>query len=347
MFVAVLLGSAAIGAIVALGAGSARGMSLDQLGSELSQTRAQEGNLSASLASLRGEIGALSNQVALLQDREADVRSALASDDASLLGARAAVAHEHAQLVILRARLARARTILADQLVSSYEAAKPSLVSVVVDAHGFNDLLERMQFLNDAERAQQTMIAITRVAKRRTLAAAGRLALLEHGDSQALSQTFTQAEALAGMNQLLDSRESALVHLQSAQQAALAAAQARGARLAQAIATVQAQQAAAARAAAMATQERYAGGAGLSSSAGWAIPYPIVLCESGGQDLPPNSAGASGYYQIIPGTWRDFGGSGPAAYLAPKAEQDAIAARIWNGGSGASNWVCSGIVGIG
>ncbi|MGH2916085.1 MAG: transglycosylase family protein, partial [Solirubrobacteraceae bacterium] len=84
----------------------------------------------------------------------------------------------------------------------------------------------------------------------------------------------------------------------------------------------------------------------IGGSGGWAIPYAIVLCESGGQDLPPNSAGASGYYQIIPGTWRLFGGSGPAAYLAPRAEQDAVAARIWRGGAGASNWVCAGIVGI-
>ena len=51
-------------------------------------------------------------------------------------------------------------------------------------------------------------------------------------------------------------------------------------------------------------------------SGGWAIPYAIVLCESGGQNLPPNSAGASGYYQIIPSTWKLFGGTGPAAYLA-------------------------------
>jgi hypothetical protein len=71
-----------------------------------------------------------------------------------------------------------------------------------------------------------------------------------------------------------------------------------------------------------------------------------VLCESGGQNLPPNSAGASGYYQIMPATWTGAGGSGPAAYLASKAEQDAVASRLWNGGAGASNWVCAGMVGI-
>src|SRR6185295_3940089 len=31
----------------------------------------------------------------------------------------------------------------------------------------------------------------------------------------------------------------------------------------------------------------------------WSIPWPIVQCESGGQNLPPNSAGASGFYQFL------------------------------------------------
>ncbi|MBV9004614.1 MAG: transglycosylase family protein, partial [Solirubrobacterales bacterium] len=84
----------------------------------------------------------------------------------------------------------------------------------------------------------------------------------------------------------------------------------------------------------------------LGPSGGWAIPYAIVLCESGGQNLPPNSAGASGYYQIIPSTWQEAGGTGPAAYLAPKSEQDAVAQKLWAGGSGASDWVCAGLVGI-
>ena len=72
-----------------------------------------------------------------------------------------------------------------------------------------------------------------------------------------------------------------------------------------------------------------------SSGGPWAIPWPIVQCESGGQNLPPNSAGASGYYQFIPSTWKGLGGIGPHAYLRPKAEQDALAAKLWAGGSGA------------
>ena len=76
----------------------------------------------------------------------------------------------------------------------------------------------------------------------------------------------------------------------------------------------------------------------------WAIPWPIVNCESRGENLPPNGDGASGPYQILGSTWTLFGGSGPAAYLASKPEQDAVARRIWTKG-GPTQWVCSGLVG--
>ena len=89
--------------------------------------------------------------------------------------------------------------------------------------------------------------------------------------------------------------------------------------------------------------------AATASSAGpggpWAIPWPIVQCESGGQNLSPNRAGASGYYQFLPTTWRNLGGSTPAAYQASKAEQDRLAARLWAAGAGAHNWDCAGLVG--
>src|SRR5690606_33952728 len=80
---------------------------------------------------------------------------------------------------------------------------------------------------------------------------------------------------------------------------------------------------------------RSAGGGGSaapgSAKGGWAIPWAIVQCESGGQNFPPNSAGASGYYQFMPETWRGLGGSTKHAYQASRAEQDRLAARLWNG----------------
>jgi septal ring factor EnvC (AmiA/AmiB activator) len=317
--------------------------SLGQLNSQLSQQQAHQQNLSAAIASSDQLIASLTSQISLMQSREAAVRADLARDRAALISARRALDRERAVLAVLRARLARARMLLARQLISSYEGDKPDLVAVVLESHGFTDLLEKIDFLRRAERQQQGIISFTRAAKARADASARRLGRLEAADQQITESTYLRARALAGMNSLLQSKQASLQQARAAQQAALAASRARGQQIQAAISRIQAQQAAAA---AAQSQSGASAGPALGPSGGWAIPYAIVLCESGGQNLPPNSAGASGYYQIMPATWKMFGGSGPAAYLASKGEQDAVASRIWNGGAGASNWVCAGIVGI-
>lgn len=341
---------AAVAALAGLGAAAtirlspAVGASLGQLNSELGAQHAHQQSLSANLSSLSQLIASLDAQISLVQSREAAVRSDLDHDRAALALAQASLARERARLVLLRARLAHARMLLSRQLLSSYESDKPDLVAVVLNAHGFTDLLEKLDFLHRAEQQQQTIISITKDAKAQADSSARRLAKLETVESRITQATAIRVNALAGMNALLQSRQAALAQARAAQQAALNASRARGHQLQAEIAQVQAQQAAA-QAAANAAAPSSAGPA-LGPSGGWAIPYAIVLCESGGQNVPPNSAGASGYYQIIPSTWSLYGGTGPAAYLASKGEQDAVASRIWNGGAGASNWVCAGIVGI-
>lgn len=80
------------------------------------------------------------------------------------------------------------------------------------------------------------------------------------------------------------------------------------------------------------SQPQYAGGK-------WSIPSYIVMCESGGNYRALNPSGAGGAYQIMPGTWRAFGGSNVAPQNASPAEQDQIAGRIYRA-QGAAPWVC-------
>lgn len=322
--------------------------SLSQLNSSLGAEQTHAQHLSATVGHLSSLISSLTSQITLVEQREAEVRAALDADRARLHAVGLALDRQRARVEMLKRHLARARMILSRQLVSSYENSQPNIINVVLDAHGFTDLLERINFLRRALDDQQALVKATETAKAQAAAAARRLAALKAKDRAIAAAAAVRVRALAGMNSLLHSRQSALQHARAAQQAALDASRARSARLRAQISHIEAQQAAAAEAAAAAAASAAPSSAGLgpSGSGGWAIPYAIVLCESGGQNLPPNSAGASGYYQIMPATWRLSGGTGPAAYLTSKGEQDAIASRIWNGGAGASNWVCAGIVGI-
>lgn len=341
---------AASACIITTLTGSASGDNVTQLknklGSEQSQlngAKQREQTLSGSVAALNSRVSSLGTQISLVQSREAAARERLAAYQQRLAATKDALARERRHLAHLRKVLDRAQSALKAELVSQYEQPQQSVVSLFVDSSGVQQLVNGLQYLSRAKHQEQSIIMVTRSAHAKTQTAAARLTTLEHGDAQAAGEASTQTNALAGMNALLNSRQAALADERAAQATALAASQERGAQLQATISIIQKQEAAAE---AAARTVSYAAGGGLGASGGWAIPYPIVLCESGGQDLPPNSAGASGYYQIVPATWRDFGGTGPAAYLAPKSEQDAVATRIWNNGAGASNWTCAAIVGI-
>jgi transglycosylase-like protein len=77
----------------------------------------------------------------------------------------------------------------------------------------------------------------------------------------------------------------------------------------------------------------------IASSGEWAIPAPIVECESGFTNETPNSAGAAGYYQIT--EWNAKGGSGaPYANEHSKAEQSWMAHKLEES-EGYQPWVSS------
>jgi septal ring factor EnvC (AmiA/AmiB activator) len=349
------------GMLVAGSATGATGTDVNQLQSQLNSARSQLGasqthqkTLAGNISTLNGQVSSLSSQIDLVQSQEAAAQSQLTGYDTALSQAKSELYVERLRLQMLKRRLRRASKILGAQLRSQYEQPEQSLVSLLVNASGFDQLLSQIQYLDNAKREQQTIIRLTRSAWKQTESTTARIDKLEQLDQREASAAAVQTDALSGMNSVLASRQAALTLEREAQATALAASQAKGTQLRSAIKEIQSKEAAAQQATQTFSGDTTggtstptgSGGGGLSGSGGWAIPEAIVLCESGGQNLPPNAVGASGYYQIIPGTWRQFGGTGPAAYKASEAEQSAVAAKIWDGGAGASNWTCSKIVGI-
>jgi hypothetical protein len=234
---------------------------------------------------------------------------------------------------MLTAKLARARIALAQQLISTYEHDPPDIVGVVLSSNGFADLLDRLDFLRIAKRQQERIIARTKRAKAAATRAAQQLAALEARDRAVTVAVAAQVRAVAAMDRLLQGKRETLRAARTARLIALRATRARGSRLKHALAQLEAQQARSA--------------APYRGSGGWAIPAAVVMCESGGQNLAPNSAGASGYYQFLPSTWQAMGGSTPAAVPELRREPVLLGLARLVGGRGASNWVCAGIVGAG
>jgi peptidoglycan hydrolase CwlO-like protein len=305
---------------------------IGSLRSQAQQQRARERSLAGSIAALGQTISRLEGQLATLQRREAEVQADLAADQSKLDRVQSALRAQRLRLTRLRARLAEARRVLATRLVELYKSPEPPLVSIVLSSTSFPDLIERAAFVKRVQNQDQRIVNTVKNARHDATVLVGRLSAAEARQGKLVAVVQSRRNALASMTQATAARQATLVNTRSVRTAALTATRASRHRVEARIARLEA---AAARAAA-------------ASSAGpggpWAIPWPIVQCESGGQNLPPNSAGASGYYQILPATWRLYGGSGPAAWKASKAEQDRVAAKIWNGGRGRDAWVCAGLV---
>ena len=316
----------------ALGAVPAGGQDrADSLRDKIDSQRGRERSLSGSVARLARLERATARQVAILQRRVAAVQSELAQADGILRSTIARREEQHKRALRLRARLADARAMLAARLRQHYAGARPDLVTVVLNADGFARLLETVDFLKRIQRQDERILALVRDARGDALAQRRTLARLAVKRREVAETVRRRRNALAAITAGLRERRAVLGRARAARSAALRNTRSGRQRAQRALTSLLAERARALRQ--------------VGPGGPWGIPWPIVQCESGGQNLPPNSAGASGFYQFLPQTWRGLGGSTPQAYLAPKAEQDRLAAQLWDGGRGAHNWVCAALVG--
>jgi septal ring factor EnvC (AmiA/AmiB activator) len=305
--------------------------SIGSLRSQAQNQRAREQSLSSGIAQLGQSISRLESQLATLRNREAEVQADLNADQAKLERVQSALRAQRTRLARLRARLAEARRVLAQRLVELYKTPQPQLVTIVMDSHSFADLLEAAAFIKRVQQQDRRIVDRVKSARRNATAAVTRLSRDERRQGRLVAAVQARRNALASMSAAAAARHTTLLRARAVRTAALTATRANRHRVEARIAKLEA--------AARAASVNSPGPGGP-----WAIPWPIVQCESGGQNLPPNSAGASGYYQILPETWRLYGGKGPAAWKAPKAEQDRVASKIWDHGRGRDAWVCAGLV---
>jgi septal ring factor EnvC (AmiA/AmiB activator) len=306
----------------------------------------RERRLGGAVERLDALVARAAREVGVVQGRLSEVEGELAGAAARLAATRAELVAERERLDRNRRRLAASRRLLAAQLLSNYKGQDPSLATLVLGASSFADLLAQVEFVKRVE--ERNAVVVDRVRRwrddaRRRSAVLARLEAGRERDTQAVRR---RRDALAVMRDGLAAREATLQRARAARAQALAGTRAGRLEAEHELrAIVRERERAAARAAeAAASPATRASGPNPGPGGPWAIPWAVVQCESGGQNLTPNAAGASGYYQMMPETWAGLGGSTPHAYQAPKAEQDRLAARLWAGGAGAHNWVCAGLV---
>jgi murein DD-endopeptidase MepM/ murein hydrolase activator NlpD len=128
----------------AMAVGSASGKSLQErlnaTQGKLSHVQAHAGVLTTRISHESAQLDRLTAEVAELRNKEAEVAAQLAQKQAELEQAQARLDH-------LKQRLGQAVQILEQRLVAIYESNEPDLITVLLQSHGFDDLLARTQYM--------------------------------------------------------------------------------------------------------------------------------------------------------------------------------------------------------
>jgi murein DD-endopeptidase MepM/ murein hydrolase activator NlpD len=170
----------ALGAVLPLGSsGQTLQQKIDRGRAKIDQHKGRERVLTSQVSAFTSKINGLQSDITVLQTKQVRLQSSLDAKRAELAQIQEDLRRERLRLARLKRRLAEARVELANRLVQMYKEDSPDVVTVVLEADGFADLLERTEFLQRTSAQDARIIYRVRDAKAETKATAERLDRLE------------------------------------------------------------------------------------------------------------------------------------------------------------------------
>lgn len=188
---------------------------------KLNKVKGRARVLSTDISGLTQKIDRLQGTITTLQKRENAIEADLNAKRAELERTQDALRSVRARLVHLRARLAHAREVLADRLVELYKSDQPDLVTVVLDADGFADLLENGAYLQRIGQQDRAIITAVRDAKAEMASAARRLGALEERQQRIAMEIAEQRNAVAHVRVETQGQRDAIDRVRDEKQAVL------------------------------------------------------------------------------------------------------------------------------
>lgn len=216
---------------------------IDQKQGVLDRVNGRAHVLSTDISGLTQRIDRLQGTITTLQQRENAIQADLDAKRAELERTQAELRRVRARLIELRARLERARQVLADRLVELYKSDQPDIVSVVLDADGFADLLENGAYLQRIGQQDRAIITAVRDAKAEMAAAARRLGALEQRQQRITMEITDRRNAVAHVRVEVQGKRDAVDRVRDQKQAVLGSVRAHAHEIDEDIKALQAQQA--------------------------------------------------------------------------------------------------------
>ena len=177
------------------------------LQSQIDASRSAVGSLRSAIAAETARIRQTAGGLAAAQQRLSSIQAELNAREAQLRSVQSSLIAARDHLVELENRLQRASQALAANLRAAYESGRPDLVSVILDSHGFSDLLERVSFMQRIGHQDAQIVGDTRTARAEVFKEAQRLAALERRDRTLTNEVLAQRNQVAAIHAALLSRQ--------------------------------------------------------------------------------------------------------------------------------------------
>ncbi len=188
---------------------------------KLSKVRERRGVLTTTISRYGDRIDRLTSQVAALRDREATVRVHLDAKQAELDQAVAELDVGKKHLAVMRARLKRSLVALRERLVAMYESGTPDMLSLIVGANGYDELIDRTEYLNRIHGMDEAVVGRVRELRDQVKRTVARLRTAKDRIETARDAIAAEEQALAGARSAVQQRQAALVSARAQRLAAL------------------------------------------------------------------------------------------------------------------------------
>jgi peptidoglycan DL-endopeptidase CwlO len=188
---------------------------------KLSEAHEREGVLTTTISRYRERIERLTDEVAVLRAQEAEAQARLEAKQAALDSAVAELDVAKKHLAVVRAHLERALVSLRERLVTIYETGTPDILSVLLEAGGYDELVNRTEYLNRIHGLDEAVVTRVRDLRDQVKDTVARLRSAKLRIESARDAIAAEEQALASARSAVQQRQAQLVSVRRTREAAL------------------------------------------------------------------------------------------------------------------------------
>src|SRR3954453_508554 len=207
----ILLAAAAYLALPISGLSSSLPQKIGKTREKVAAKRQKEAVLTTVISGYQLRIRSLQGDISVLQQRQARAQAVLDQKQSELIVIGARLNTTRDRLTMLRAKLAASKKVPADRLIALYKDDQPDMVTVVLEADGFADLLDRADFVSRIGEQDNKIVTQGRDPTAQVNERVDELTTLEAKARVARNTILAKRNEIAAAKAPLVSRQNALV----------------------------------------------------------------------------------------------------------------------------------------